>query len=1058
MHPFTPPARIPALPTPTTPKKEKKTSYFTIPLTSDAPLTEGALQQLARSSIESQRPIFSRSSPREPRAASRGSSGYDKLYGRSGSIPSIPTYTASSSGLAGLGLMQAAYASTPTLHHPQPYHKVSQYLTGAHLHLPPDSCAVSDNSGSPNSDFRGHERGHELGEPTDMPSARAPTSNPMGPEQHLSGADLQLPTDKIPASIGHLIDAYIEPSDAEHHLTGADLQSPPDDIQASVGDLFGADSKLPVDDGPPMQSPHLLPPHVIDHLEKAASVEALLLERLDPHPYSPVYVHILPIDDSLAPTPPPLPPRRESVEITYESFEIMTKRTISYENLIPPGAVTLISTLDSQGDSSSDRNWPLPDRTPVYTFLPPPPSASPIASSLDASIPSNIPSPVGSPVTAFHQQYIQSFIPPPRTLTSMVAELPATQEPRAYSMSPPPRTLSSVISELSASSQPTTYSMIPPPYNTATSSAPYNQSVSSTPNSMAASNKDYKPAFSPTPTSLDPHNRPSAMPGSMATHYRESSEVDAAREAYDEPSNSIQTVAAPANEDYTAEESYSALSQESRARLQMPGRFPTGNSIRSIVQKPSTSQYEPETSAMPTSIAPDRQPAANRSPYNVAHEHADSDAVAAARAAYLHPAFSKTSLTAPDNQGYQPDTSLIETTTAQYNEPSTIPSTMTSLYRESSAVAAAKDAYDEPAASIPNSTSPPNQPAAMPSSMASHYRESIAVAAAKGLYDQPAGSMRTSFSPVNQPAAMPSHMASRYRESSAVAKARVAYDEPHNQAQPASGALPGAIAGFNNAFNRQSPAPRPVEMSASVRKTAVQSPIPRVSVPIRGSTPDQLIKPLPAAMVDAALAKQPPFRHTSQLNHSSNSHANAMMNAQPLPGRIQQYQGQGPTVYQGQRPPIDRQLPAVAPSLYIETVQSFPHDQGKEPSFWRRRRKVLAIMLVFVLIGIGVGIVFVAQSFYKRWGGVGFLGTNVPTYNDGQWRGRRDLAGVEHEDQKDGTKTEKGLLEGMLMNGYKRGWGTDFKYGKFHRFHALLLIAKHVQTRPNLRHLFRSRR
>lgn len=1024
MHPFTPPARLPSLPTPITPK-EKKGSYFAIPQKFDAHLSEDELQQLTRSSFESQRPIFSRTSSKDRHTASRSSGySYDKLYGRSGSISSVRPNSASWTNLTGPDLMQASYSSSATLHHPQPKRKISQCLTHGHLHLPADSCAVSDNSGSPGS----NPRGSELSDSNDGPSAPAPTSNPVGNEQRLSGADLQLPRDDFPASVGHLIGADLTPSGAEHHLTGSDLELPPDEIPASVGHLIGADLKLklPVNDGPPTQLPHPIFPDTNAALEKAASVAALLLERMDTH--SPIHI-VLTVDDSMAPTPPPLPTRKESVEIAYDSFEIVTTRTVSYKAATPPDVVALTSTLDGQGDSSSHPNWPLPARTPVYTFLPPPASPSPISSSLDASIPSDIPSPVGSPITTRYEPYI------PRTLTSVVAELsasPRSTSPAVKSTSPPPRTLTSVMSEFSATQQLAAYSMIPPPYEAAISTAPYNRPLSSTPNSMVTSNQDYQPAFSPPPTSPDPDNHPSAMPSSMASHYRESSEVAAAREAYDEPAGSKQHAMGPSDQDSTAGEPQSAISEQSRARLLMPGRFPTGDSIRTIVHNPPTSKDQSETSSMATLIAPDSEPVADLNPYNTLQSQADPDAVAAARTAYIHPAFSKTSSTAPYNQGHEPDLSPIQSSMAQYHQPSAMPSSMASHYRESSAVAVAKKAYDEPPGSSRDSVEPSNQPAAMPSHMASHYRESSAVAAVKDAYDQPAGLMRSSFSPANQPAAMPSHMASHYRESSAVAKARVMYDEPHHQAQPATSAFSEAIAGFNNAFNRQSPVRKPVEISA-FQNTQVQSPTPRISVPVHGSTPNQLTKPQPTVINDAALDKQPPFRHTSQLNHSPNSNPNAIMNAQPLPAQVPQYkEGPAPTVYQIQRPPIDRQLPAIAPSLHIQTVRSF----RQEPSFWRRRRKILSILLVIVLIGIGVGIVFIAQSFYKQWGGVGFLGTNVHTGNDGQWDGkyaRRNLVGLEHEDEsrKTGRKTEKGLVEGMLMGAYKRGLGTAFKDGQF---------------------------
>ena len=100
-------------------------------------------------------------------------------------------------------------------------------------------------------------------------------------------------------------------------------------------------------------------------------------------------------------------------------------------------------------------------------------------------------------------------------------------------------------------------------------------------------------------------------------------------------------------------------------------------------------------------------------------------------------------------------------------------------------------------------------------------------------------------------------------------------------------------------------------------------------------------------------------------------------------------------------------------------------------------------MLVCVLIGIGVGIVFVAQSFYKRWGGVGFLGAPVDiTRRDAivASRGHIGRRGFEHQKNGlqenkigylqaangdilahqygfEGKKAGKGLLEGMLMAG-----------------------------------------
>ena len=1026
-HPFTPPARIPAsLPKPKTPKTEKKSKaeYFgTLPANSDAHLTQEELQQLTRSSMEATRPIFSRSHSRDSRESrsSRSSINYDRRYGRSGSVSSMPVTQAprkstSAAGLTVLDLMQAQYSSSNNVPSPYPHTQDIPHLTGLDVQLPTGSPSGSFSSATSDN------RGRDLKYSHDGPS----TSTPAGSGKHLTGADLHLPRDDVPASVKHLI---------------------------------GADLKLPDDGGPVIQSPFPVAPHHIDELEKSASIAALLLEKMDSKPSTPV--DRLPVDDSSAPTPPPLPIRRDSAKsVSSESFEsvIITPTVMTaavYEMIPPPSVVALISNLGSQGDSSSDPNWPLPAKTPVYTFIPPPSIASPITSDLDASIPSNIPSPIGSPVTATQQPQINSFIPPPHTVPIGSPATPMQELPVDFSITAPQnesRVASPAPARPPATQQAAVGAMIPPPYVVATSAAPYIQPSSATPNLMAPS-RHTQQGVRVNPTSIVPYSQ-SASAGlhSLTVHSPESDSVAAARAvvmAMIPPPYDVAKTAAPYNQPFSDPPNSTASSQDYQSAL----------SREVSTQK----RHQPYTS-MP-------DPGMQHDP--------KYDALAAARVAYSH-----ANNSAPTN-------------TQQPSQPSAyMPPTMASRYRNSVD-------YNQPNSSQPNTTVPSNsesfretinappstpftQPAAyMPPSMASHYRESSAVAEAKAAYDQPnnaqlyaapvserdshlaVGLNSLADVPYSQPSAyMPSGMATHYRESGAVAKEKETSDKAANPAantmqrsnsgRAVPGALYGAIAGFNQAFNGQQRSQTPIELSAVNIATvqSVQTPILRVTVPVHGSTPAThatLTKPPPVVVLpDAGLVPQPLFRGNSKLNHEPNLHPNPIMHGQP-PGA---YSQQSNTYT---RNPIDRQLPANAPSLHIETVPSFPRPVAKEASFWRRRKKALIILLVIVLLGIGVGIVFVAHSFYTRWGGVGFLKKRGVEGLDNEkvaQAGNNEVWG--HQKGKDGSnggKSGKGLLENMLVGGYKRGWGTDYKDGThthfFISFSARILTAQQRIISPH---------
>lgn len=719
-HPFTPPARIPAfLPKPKTPNtvKKSKAEYFgTLPAKLDAHLTEEELQQLTRNSMEAAHPIISGSHSRSSRSP-RSSVNYDRRYGRSGSVSSMlvtqaPRKLTGAAGLTVLDLMQAQHSSSNNFPASYPHTQDIPHLTGLDVQLPSGSpsgsisLATFDNKGR---DLKYYHDGPS-------PPVSAPTFIPRGSSKHLTGAALHLPQDEVPASVAHPI---------------------------------GADLKLPDDGGPVIQSPFTVALNHFDELEESTFIAALLLEKMDSKPSTPI--DKLPIDDSSAPTPPSPPVRKYSAKsVSTESSESViitptTTTTMVYKMIPPPSVVALTSNLGSRGEPSSDLNRSLPAKTPVYTFIPPPPISSPITSDLDASIPSNIPSPIGSSVTATQQPQMNSFIPPPHTVP---IGSPATQ-----------------IQELLDN-----FSITTP------------QSVS----------RIASPA-------VEPYSKPSAyMPPSMATHYRESSAVARAEGTCDKAAN------------------------------------PGGNTI-----------------------------------------------------------------------------------------------------------------------------------------------------------------------------------------------------QRSNSGRAVPGALCEAIAGFNRAFNGQGRPQTPIELSA-VSNAAVQSPISQVPAPVHGSTSNTLQKPQPVmALPDAALSPQPPFRNKSQLNHSPNLHQNPIMSGQPPGAYLKQ-----PNIYL--RNTIDRQLPANAPSLHIETVPSFPRPVAKEASFWRRRKKALTILLVIVLLGIGVGIVFVAHSFYRRWGGVGFLkkrgveGLNKKREYVQAERG--DVWGHQNKKGRDGKKgghgKGKGLLESMLVGGYKRGWSIDYKDGK----------------------------
>lgn len=1005
-HPFTPPARIPAsLPNQKTPKKEKKSKaeYFgLLPANSDAHLTAEELQQLTRSSMEASRPIFSRSHSRESyeSKSSRSSANYDRRYGRSGSVSSMPVIQAprkctSAAGLSVLDLMQAHYSSSNNVPLSYSHTQDISQLTGLDIQVPTGSPPGSLSSAT------SINRGRDLKYSHDGPSTPTPTAIPARSSKHLTGADLHLPQDDLPASVTHLI---------------------------------GDDLKFPGDGGPVIQSPFPVAPQHIDELEKSASVAALLLEKMNSKPSS-TRLNRLPVDDSSAPTPRPVPIRKESAKsVSSESSEsvIITPSVMTaavYEMIPPPSVVALISNLGSQGDSSSDPNWPLPAKTPVYTFIPPPSSQSPIASSLEASIPSNIPSPIGSPITASQEMPVQNFIPPPHSISIGSPATPMQELPDNFSIATP-QGVSRIASPALATQQGAVGAMIPPPYVVATSAAPYNQRFSATPNSMAPSmvpSSQTQQVVRENPISIAPYGQPvSAGFHSLTVHIPDPDAVAAARAvvgAMIPPPYDVAKVAAPYNQPFTDTPNSTASSQDYESALSR--------------EVSTQGRHQPYTS-MP-------DPGMQHDP--------EVDALAAARAAYSH-----ANNSAPIN-------------IQQPSQPSAyMPHTMASRYRNSVD-------YNQPNNPQANTTMPSNyesfrettnappstpftQPAAyMPPSMASHYRESSAVAEAKAAYDQPnnaqlyaaavserdphLGASPNSLAgvPYSQPSAyMPPAMATHYRESSAVAKAKESYDKAANPAantmqrsnsgRAAPGALYGAIAGFNQAFNGQQRPQTPIELSA-VNNAAVQSaqsPILRVPVPVHGSTPAThatLPKAPPVVVLpDAGLAPQPLFRGNSKLNHEPNLHPNPIMHGQPLNAHTG-----NPSVYS--RNPIDRQLPANAPSLHIETVPSFPRPVAKEASFWRRRKKALIIMLVIVLVGIGVGIVFVAHSFYTRWGGVGFLKKREV---EGLGNERRHEQAENGEDwgyqKKKGAKKGQGLLENMLVGGYKRGWGTDYKDGK----------------------------
>ena len=904
----------------------------------------------------------------------------------------------SAAGLTVLDLMQAQYSSSNNVPSLYPHTQDVPHLNGLDIQLPssspPGSCssATSDN------------RGHDLKYSHVGASAPAPRSIPAGSGKHLSGADLHLTQDDVPASVTHLI---------------------------------GADLRLPDDGGPVIQSPFPVTPHHIDELEKSASVAALLLERMGSKPSAPV--DRLPVDHSSAPTPPPLPIREDSAKSVFsESSEsvIITPTVMTaavYEMIPPPSVIALISNLGSQGDSSSDPNWPLPAKTPVYTFIPPPSIASPITSDLDSSIPSNIPSPIGSPITASQQPQINSFIPPPHTVPIGSPATPMQELPDNFSITTPHRIASPAFAPPPVTQQEAVGPMIPPPYVVATSAAPYNQPFSATPNLMAPSSHTQQ-GVRINPTSVAPYSQSvSATLHSSTLNSPESDAVVAARAvvgAMIPPPYDAAKMAALYNQPFNGTPNSTASSQDYQSALSR--------------EVSTQGRHQPYT-AMP----------------DPGMEHGPKvDALAAARAAYIHANNSPPTNT---QQPSQPSAYMLPTITTRYRN--TVDNEQTNNFQPNSTVPSNSESFRE-ATNAPPST-PFTQPAAyMPPSMASHYRESSAVAEAKAAYDQPNNAQfyaatvserdshhGTGFNtlagvPYSQSSAcMPPSMATHYRESSAVAKAKVTYDKAaipaantiqrSNSGRAVPGALYGAIAGFNQAFNGQQRPQTPIELSAVNNATvqSVRSPILRVPVPVHGSTPAShatLTKPPSVAVLsDAGLAPQPLFRGNSKLNHEPNLHPNPIMHGQP------------PGVYSLQsntytRNPIDRQLPANAPSLHIETVPSFPRPVAKEASFWRRRKKALIILLVIVLIGIGVGIVFVAHSFYTRWGGVGFLK-------------KRGLEGLDnekvaqavngevwgHQEGRHGSnegKGGKGLLENMLVGGYKRGWGTDYKDGKHTHF------------------------
>lgn len=960
-HPFTLPARVPVS-LPKTPKKEKrgKAEYFgTLPANSDAHLTKEELQQLTRSSMEETRPIFSRSHSRESRESrsSRSSINYDRRYGRSGSVSSIrvnfvPRKSTSATGPTVLDLMQAQYSSSNNVSSPYPHTQDVPHLSGLDVQLPTGSPSGSFSSATSDN------RGRDLKYSHDGPPTPTPTSIPAGPGKHLTGSDLHLQQGGMPASVQHLI---------------------------------GADLKLLDDGGPVIQSPFPVAPHHIDELEKSASVAALLLEKMDYKPTTPV--NRSPVDDSTALTPPPLPIRKDSAKtVSSDSSEsvIITPTVMTaavYKRIPPASVVALISNLGSQGDSSSDPNWPLPAKTPVYTFIPPPPSHSPIASSLEASIPSNIPSPIGSPVTATQQPQTNSFILPPHTLPIGSPATPLQELPDSFSISTL-QGVSRIASPAPATRQAAVGAMIPPPYVVATSAAPYNQPFSATPNSMAPSvlfsdQTQQRIYLNPSPTASYTQQVSVGL-HDMTVHSPESDAV-AVVGAMIPPPYDVAKTDAPYNQAFSDSPNSTASSQDYQSAL--------SRVVSTHMSPTMASRYR------------------NSVDYN-------------------QPNNSQPNITVPSNSE-----SFRETINAPPSTPFTQPAAymppyMASHYRESSAVAEAKAAYDQPynaklyAAAVSDRDShlgaglnslagvPYSQPSAyMPPGMATHYRESTGVARAKELYDKAANPGLNTMQRSNSGRAVP-------------------------------GALYGAIAGFNQAFNGQERPQTPIELSAVNNESvqSVQSPILRVAVPVHGSTPatqNSLTKPPPVVVLpDASLAPQPLFRGNSRMNHEPNLHPNPIMHGQPPGAYFQNRLNSGN--------PIDRQLPAIAPSLHIETVPSFPRPVAKEASFWRRRKKALIILLVIVLVGIGVGIVFVAHSFYRRWGGVGFLKKRGVEGLDAKvgYAHTENGEAWEHQKRDDGDEKKsgqrKGLMENMLVGGYKRGWGTDYKDGK-HTFPPFVL-------------------
>lgn len=273
----------------------------------------------------------------------------------------------------------------------------------------------------------------------------------------------------------------------------------------------------------------------------------------------------------------------------------------------------------------------------------------------------------------------------------------------------------------------------------------------------------------------------------------------------------------------------------------------------------------------------------------------------------------------------------------------------------------------------------------------------------------------------------------------------------------------------------QVPAPAPLYTPPVAEMSA--------AVPVAAPKPLHITKPTPSAttLTDAALDFQPPRRCLSKLQPGFHPQA-------PIPSpenRLSAAHSQLAHLVSGQGPPIDNQLPMVAPSLHIETVD-FPEAVGKKPSFWQRRKKALILFLVVALIAVAIGVIFVAHSFYERWGGQGFLkkrevdgvvkldgviGMEAPVVYDtdfyggkrirveradppkggvdrhcgGRWKsGKRSSQGSKNgktnadaylhvsdgdvlaqQPDGEGRNEQHGLLEGMIYAGYKRGWGIE---------------------------------